>query len=95
MKLVPGLPGAGERNTIGFNKLINKNNRLAAEKFFERHGPITIVIGRFIPFIRTLCSICNLVEAKCNFYGKFITYNCFWVVCFGLVLFYNHRLFLW
>ena len=43
---------AGEKHSW-FNKLINENNRLAAEKFFERHGPTTIVIGRFIPFIRT------------------------------------------
>lgn len=38
---------------VWFNKLINEKNRVAAEKFFERHGSITIVIGRFIPFIRT------------------------------------------
>ncbi|MBD5431080.1 MAG: hypothetical protein HDR41_01195 [Lactobacillus sp.] len=43
---------AGEKHAW-FNRLINENNRLAAEKFFDRHGPITIMIGRFIPFIRT------------------------------------------
>ena len=36
-----------------FNKLINQDKRKAAENFFDRHGGITIVIGRFIPFIRT------------------------------------------
>ncbi len=56
-----------------FNKLINQNNRLAAEKFFERHGPITIVIGRFIPFIRTFVPFIS--GGSKMHYGKFIAYN--------------------
>lgn len=56
-----------------FNKLINQNNRLAAEKFFERHGSITIVIGRFIPFIRTFVPFIS--GASKMHYGHFITYN--------------------
>ena len=63
---------AGEKHNW-FNKLINKNNRLAAEKFFERHGPITIVIGRFIPFIRTFVPFVS--GGSKMHYGKFITYN--------------------
>lgn len=56
-----------------FNKLINQNNRLAAEKFFERHGSITIVIGCFIPFIRTFVPFIS--GASKMHYGHFITYN--------------------
>ena len=56
-----------------FNKLINQNNRLATEKFFERHGSITIVIGRFIPFIRTFVPFIS--GASKMHYGQFITYN--------------------
>lgn len=56
-----------------FNRLINQDNRLAAEKFFERHGPITIVIGRFIPFIRTFVPFIS--GGSKMHYGKFITYN--------------------
>lgn len=63
---------AGEKHTW-FNKLINQDNRLAAEKFFERHGPITIVIGRFIPFIRTFVPFIS--GGSKMHYGKFITYN--------------------
>ena len=63
---------AGEKHNW-FNRLINHNNRLAAEKFFERHGPITIVIGRFIPFIRTFVPFIS--GGSKMHYGKFITYN--------------------
>lgn len=63
---------AGEKH-LWFNKLINQKNRLAAEKFFERHGPITIVIGRFIPFIRTFVPFIS--GASKMHYGKFFTYN--------------------
>ncbi|WEV71234.1 VTT domain-containing protein [Lactobacillus sp. ESL0785] len=56
-----------------FNKLINQKNRLAAEQFFERHGPITIVIGRFIPFIRTFVPFIS--GGSKMHYGKFASYN--------------------
>lgn len=63
---------AGEKHAW-FNKLINKKNRLAAEKFFERHGPITIVAGRFIPFIRTFVPFIS--GGSKMHYGQFIIYN--------------------
>ena len=56
-----------------FNKLINQKNRLAAERFFERHGTITIVVGRFIPFIRTFVPFIS--GGSKMHYGHFITYN--------------------
>lgn len=56
-----------------FNKLINENNQLAAEKFFERHGSITIVIGRFIPFIRTFVPFIS--GASKMHYRTFVTFN--------------------
>ncbi|KRL91277.1 VTT domain-containing protein [Lactobacillus kalixensis] len=63
---------AGQKHSW-FNKLINQKNRLAAEKFFERHGPITIVVGRFIPFIRTFVPFIS--GGSKMHYGRFITYN--------------------
>lgn len=63
---------AGEKHSW-FNKLINQENRLAAEKFFERHGSITIVIGRFIPFIRTFVPFIS--GASKMHYKTFVTYN--------------------
>lgn len=56
-----------------FNKLINQDKRKAAENFFDRHGGITIVIGRFIPFIRTFVPFVS--GGSKMHYGKFITYN--------------------
>lgn len=63
---------AGEKYSW-FNKLINQKNRLAAEQFFNRHGPITIVIGRFIPFIRTFVPFIS--GGSKMHYGKFAIYN--------------------
>ena len=70
---------AGEKHSW-FNKLINQNNRLAAEKFFERHGPITIVIGRFIPFIRTFVHSFP-AAVRCIMVNLSPTTS--WVACFG------------
>lgn len=56
-----------------FNKLINEEKRYAAQKFFERHGGKTIVIGRFIPIIRTFVPFVS--GASKMHYRTFITYN--------------------
>lgn len=56
-----------------FKRFINQKNRLAAEQFFNRHGPITIVIGRFIPFIRTFVPFIS--GGSKMHYGKFALYN--------------------
>ncbi|MGQ5709935.1 VTT domain-containing protein [Lactobacillus sp. PSON] len=80
---------AGEKHAW-FNKLINQKNRLAAEKFFDRHGPITIVVGRFIPFIRTFVPFIS--GGSKMHYGKFITYNVvggiLWTGLFTLIGFF-------
>jgi membrane-associated protein len=70
-----------------FNRLINEKNRYAAEKFFERHGNITIVIGRFIPFIRTFVPFIS-GSSKMH-YRSFVTYNIvgglLWTALFSLI----------
>ncbi len=40
------------------NSLIfNHNNLMRAEAFYEKYGPLTVIIGRFVPFIRTFVPI--------------------------------------
>lgn len=77
---------AGEKH-VWFNKLINKDNQLAAENFFQRHGPITIVIGRFIPFIRTFVPFIS--GGSKMHYRQFIVFNIIggllWTGLFSLI----------
>ncbi len=54
-------------------KLINKEYLLKAQDFYERKGPIVIVLARFIPIIRTFAPFVAGVS-KMNF-RKFIFYN--------------------
>ena len=67
-------------NKIG-NKIIEKENMKFIEKeyiirahtFYEKHGSMTIVIGRFIPIIRTFVPfVAGMGEMN---YMKFIAYN--------------------
>ncbi|CCI81096.1 VTT domain-containing protein [Lactobacillus hominis] len=73
-----------------FNKLIDENKKKAAQNFFDRHGGITIVLGRFIPFIRTFVPFVS--GASKMHYPTFIKYNLvggfLWVSLFSALGFF-------
>ena len=53
--------------------LFRRKNLLAARSFYERHGGKTIVLARFIPFIRTFAPIvAGAVEMP---YRRFLIFN--------------------
>jgi len=58
------------------NSLIfHKKNLLKANEFYQRHGGKTIVMARFLPFIRTFAPIvAGVGKMK---YGRFLSFNVF------------------
>jgi membrane-associated protein len=80
---------AGQKHAW-FNRLIDEKKRVAAERFFERHGGKTIVIGRFIPFIRTFVPFVS--GASEMHYRTFAIYNIIggvaWVSLFSVIGFF-------
>jgi len=54
-------------------KVINQDKMKAAENFFNKHGGKTIVIARFMPFIRTFAPL--VAGASRMNYRYFIVYN--------------------
>lgn len=65
-----------------FGRLINKKSLAKTERFFEKHGAITIIAARFMPIIRTFSPF---VSAGSGFpYRKFLRYNL--IGCFSWVM---------
>ena len=55
------------------SRFFNRNAFNQAHNFYERHGPITIIIARFMPFIRTFAPFVAGVAEMMR--SKFTTYN--------------------
>ena len=68
------------------SRLFNKRAFEQAHEFYERYGGITIVIARFMPFVRTfapfVAGVAQMSRAKFTFYD--VTGGALWVI--GLIL---------
>ncbi|MFC6207366.1 VTT domain-containing protein [Levilactobacillus tongjiangensis] len=68
-----GKAGAALSNHSWFGRLINKDKLAQSEKFFRKHGPLAIFLGRFMPIIRTFVPF---TAAGSRFpYQRFLKYN--------------------
>ncbi len=77
-----------------WHRMLNRNHLMAAHAFFERHGGKAIVLGRFVPIIRTFVPF----VAGCGSmsYPHFAFYNVtgamLWVgLCVGAGYFFGSR----
>ncbi len=76
-------PAIFRRDDVRF---LNRKHLQRTHEFYERHGPLTIVIARFVPIVRTFAPFVAGVGRMT--YGRFAVYNvsgaALWIV--GLVL---------
>lgn len=72
--------------TTGFARLINRKHLDRAHEFFEKYGGKAVILGRFVPIVRTFVPF--VAGAGAMNYGRFGVYNVsgaiLWVgVCVG------------
>src|SRR5437870_2630802 len=60
---------------------LNESHLERTRRFFERHGPKTVFIGRFIALLRTWTAV--LAGAARMPYGRFMLYNALGAVCWA------------
>jgi len=70
----------------GWRRLLNREHLDRAHAFFERYGGLAVVLGRFVPIVRTFVPF--VAGAGAMTYGKFAFYNLvggfLWTgTCFG------------
>jgi membrane-associated protein len=73
--------------------MLNRNHLMAAHAFFERHGGKAIVLGRFVPIVRTFVPF--VAGAGTMSYPQFAIYNVgggvLWVgLCVGAGYAFGH-----
>jgi membrane-associated protein len=62
--------------------LFHKDHLVKAQKFFDKHGGLTLILARFTPVIRTFAPI--LAGVGKMRYGLFLTYNIMGGLLWGL-----------
>ncbi len=64
------------------SRFFNKAAFVQAHEFYERYGGVTIILARFMPFIRTfapfVAGVSEMTRSKFSFYN--IVGGCIWVV---------------
>ena len=63
------------------NKFLKEAYIIEAHEFFEKHGPITIVLARFVPIVRTYAPL--VAGAARMRYSVFVSYNIVGAVLWG------------
>lgn len=71
-------------------RFLKRSHLVKTQEFYEKHGPKTIIIARFIPIIRTFAPF--IAGVGTMNYGRFLAYNIIggiiWVVGLCLLGFY-------
>lgn len=71
-------------------RFFRRDHLLAAHAFYEKHGPKTIVLARFVPIVRTFAPV--VAGAADMSYRKFVVYNILggvgWVLSMTLLGYY-------
>ncbi|MDX2117679.1 MAG: VTT domain-containing protein [Planctomycetota bacterium] len=83
-------PGEG---SSWFERALNREHLNRAHSFFEKYGGKAVVLGRFVPIVRTFVPF--VAGAGAMNYGRFFVYNVFggvlWVgVCIGAGWFFGN-----